>query len=395
MVNSSFKNQITSNLGSLHPRQRAWVEINRSAIEFNTRVLHKLIAPTSQLMAVVKADGYGHGALNAAESAQAGGASSYGVATLQEGVQLRQGGIQAPILVLGNLIQSEELRACHHWRLMPTISTIREALICETLGSGSGRIMPLHLKLDTGMTRLGVNWKEGSRIAKALSELKGIKIAGIYSHLAMADVSNKVETFTHLQKQRFLEVLNNLDNQNMNFGYRHLANSAGTLHDSGLHFDMVRVGLALYGQVPSSKLTSITNLKPALQLRARVTLIREVPSGVGVSYGHGHTTSIPSRLAVISIGYADGIPRVLSGQMQALFKGQRLQQVGKITMDQLILDCTSVKSLTVGSIVTLLGKSGKHQINTFDWSEKCNTIPWEILCGFKHRLPRLVLNTND
>jgi alanine racemase len=341
-------------------------------------------------MAVVKADGYGHGSIPVARAALAGGASQCGVATLSEGIELRRAGIEAPILVLGNLTQVEELRSCLHWQLMPTISGMREALLCQNLASSQGRPMALQLKLDTGMARLGADWQEGPRLVAAITELEAVQLAGLYSHLASADASADADDGLTDQQQRLIEtVLQALEQQRLQAGIRHLANSAGTLRNPGLHYDLVRVGLALYGHSPAAHLASVTPLQGAMTLHARVSLIREVGSGVGVSYGHRFRTSRPSRLAVVGIGYADGVPRQLSNQLEVLFAGQRLPQVGSITMDQLVLDATDCPGLEVGSVVTLLGQEGSEQITPTDWSNRCQTIPWEILCGFKHRLPRL------
>lgn len=371
-------------------RQRAWVEVNTGAISANARSLKRCIGNGTELMAVVKADGYGHGSIPVARAALAGGASQCGVATLSEGIELRRAGIEAPILVLGNLTQVEELRSCLHWQLMPTISGMREALICQNLASGQGRPMALQLKLDTGMARLGADWQEGPRLVAAITELEAVQLAGLYSHLASADASADADDGLTDQQQRLFEtVLQALEHQRLPAGIRHLANSAGTLRSPGLHYDLVRVGLALYGHSPAAHLASVTPLQGAMTLHARVSLIREVGSGVGVSYGHRFRTSRPSRLAVVGIGYADGVPRQLSNQLEVLFAGQRLPQVGAITMDQLVLDATDCPGLEVGSVVTLLGQEGSEQITPTDWSDRCQTIPWEILCGFKHRLPRL------
>ena len=325
-----------------------------------------------------------------ARAALAGGASQCGVATLSEGIELRRAGIEAPILVLGNLTQVEELRSCLHWQLMPTISGMREALLCQNLASGQGRPMALQLKLDTGMARLGADWQEGPRLVAAITELEAVQLAGLYSHLASADASADADDGLTDQQQRLFEtVLQSLEQQRLQAGISHLANSAGTLRSPGLHYDLVRVGLALYGHSPAAHLASVTPLQGAMTLHARVSLIREVGSGVGVSYGHRFRTNRPSRLAVVGIGYADGVPRQLSNQLDVLFAGQRLTQVGAITMDQLVLDATNCPGLEVGSVVTLLGQEGSEQITPTDWSDRCQTIPWEILCGFKHRLPRL------
>ena len=376
-------------------RQRAWVEVDAQAIRHNTRTLLAGLAQGSSLMAVVKADGYGHGAVPVAQAALAGGASCFGVATLAEGVQLRQAGIRAPVLVLGNLIHPDELRSCLRWQLMPTISGMREALLCQNLAAAAGRAMAVHLKLDTGMTRLGVDWQEGPRLVQAMADLEHVELAGIYSHLACADADASADDgFTACQQQRFDAVLQSLQQQQLQAGCRHLANSAGTLRARGLHYDLVRVGLALYGHSPAPHLSAAAELRPAMQVRARVNLIREVVAGVGVSYGHRFRTSRPSRLAVVGIGYADGVPRQLSGAITVLHQGEAIPQVGAITMDQLVLDATDAPALEVGSVVTLLGSDGDLEISPSDWSSRCQTIPWEILCGFKHRLPRLPLGAH-
>jgi alanine racemase len=373
-------------------RQRAWVEVDQSAISANARALRRLLGPTTELMAVVKADGYGHGAVPVAQAALSGGAGSFGVATLAEGVELRRAGISLPVLVLGNLTQPEELRSCLRWQLMPTISSMREALLCQNLARAAGRRMALQLKLDTGMARLGAPWQEGPRMVAALQDLEAIDLAGVYSHLASADAPPEEDDgLTAEQQRRFEAVLAALRQQELACGCRHLANSAGTLRDASHHYDLVRVGLALYGHAPAPHLSSVLPLRPAMQLHARVTLIREVEAGVGVSYGHRFRTSRPSRLAVVSIGYADGVPRQLSDRMDVLFRGQRLPQVGSITMDQMVIDATDTPRLEVGAVVTLLGTHDDETIGPGEWSERCGTIPWEILCGFKHRLPRLAL----
>jgi len=373
-------------------RQRAWVEVNTAAIQANVRALRRHIGPATQLMAVVKADAYGHGALTVARASLEAGASCFGVATLGEGLQLRRAGISAPVLVLGNLTQPEELRSCLRWQLMPTLSSMREALLCQNLASGSGRPMTVQLKLDTGMARLGADWQEGPRLVAALQGMEALELAGLYSHLACADAApGEDDGLNALQQQRFETVLTSLAEQGLAAGCRHLANSAATLRGHAQHYDLVRVGLALYGQPPAAHLAGVVPLRPALQIHARVTLLRHVGAGAGVSYGHRFRTSRPSRLAVVSIGYADGVPRQLSNRMDVLFDGRRLPQVGAITMDQLVIDATEAPGIEVGSMVTLLGEQEGETITPLDWSERCGTIPWEILCGFKHRGPLLAV----
>lgn len=372
------------------PRQRAWLEVSSSAVEANARALKRLLAPDCALMAVVKADGYGHGAETVARAAICGGATSLGVATLQEGIELRRAGLELPVLVLGNLTQPEELRACLHWQLMPTLSSMREALLCQNLASGSGRHFAVQLKLDTGMTRLGCDWQDGERLIEAILQLDQLVLRGVYSHLALADgeLEGDADRMTRLQQERFEAVTR----AHCNLGLqRHLANSAGTLRDASLHHDLVRVGLALYGHAPSTHLEESLDLHPAMAVKARVSLLRDVAAGVGVSYGHRFITRRPSRLAVVAIGYADGVSRCLSGRIHALHRGRTLPQVGAITMDQLVLDVTDHPDLEIGDVVTLLGQDRDQVIRPQDWAELSQSIPWEVLCSFKHRLPRLVV----
>ena len=383
--------QSSGSLARLDHHQRAWVEVSPTAITSNTRTLVRRLNAGCCLMAVVKADGYGHGAVTTAKAAIAGGASQLGVATLQEGIELRQANLQVPILVLGNLTHVEELRACLHWRLMPSLSSMREALLCQNLSASSGRRIAAQLKLDTGMARLGCAWQEAPRLINAIRQLHNLDLVGVYSHLALAEarLGSSQETITLQQQGCFEEVIRGFQ-ADANSPCCHLANSAATLRNKSFHYDMVRVGLALYGYAPASHLKAeAADLKPALSVKAKVTFIRDVPAGTGVSYGHRYVTTRASRLAVVAIGYADGVSRSLSGQISALNRGRRLPQVGAITMDQLLVDSTDHPNLDVGNTVTLLGCEGDQEIALQDWSDRANSIPWEVLCGFRQRLPRL------
>ena len=370
----------------LNPRQRAWVEVSPAAIRANTQALCRYLGPTTQLMAVVKADGYGHGAETVARASLQGGATSLGVATLQEGLELRRAGLEAPVLLLSNVNEPDDLRTCLHWRLMPTLSSLRDAQLCNALAANSGRSFDVQLKIDTGMARLGCSLSDSYKAAEQMQEMEHIRLTGIYSHLACADKPD--EGLTSLQQERFKSVLSTLPQRDRRIR-SHLANSAGTLLSRELHHDLVRVGLALYGHAPASHLNNIIPLHPALAVRARVSLIREVPAGTGVSYGHQFITHRRTRLAVVGIGYADGVLRGLSGKIHALNRNRQLPQVGAITMDQLLLDATDASELEEGDIVTLLGQDGDLEQTPQSWSDKCGSIPWEILCGFKRRLPRV------
>ena len=370
-------------------RQRAWVEIDRTALFHNVQQLRKLVASSTQLMAVVKADAYGHGATMVARTALDAGASGLCVATLQEGIQLREAGIEAPILILGATNTPEQVRAIAYWQLQPTICTPQQALVfSETLGDLK-KTLSVHLKIDTGMSRLGMPWQEATQFVQLVQGLPYLDIKSVYSHLATADSLDS--TVMRLQHQRFEEAIAQLHNAGITPPCLHLANSAATLTDLALHYNLVRVGLALYGLYPASHLQPVIDLKPVMQVKARVTQVKTIPPGTGVSYGYQFIADRQLRLAVVGIGYADGIPRNLSNKMTVLIRGQQVRQIGAITMDQLMLDVSEISDLQTEEVVTLIGQDGNLSISADDWAQSLGTISWEILCSFKHRLPRVVV----
>lgn len=379
---------------SLYPMRccRAWVEINRLALHHNVRQIKAFLSPHTDLMAVVKADAYGHGAVTVAQVALNAGATWLGVATVPEGIELRVAGIQAPILVMGAVNSPEEMEAMAHWRLQPTLVMPKQALVFSEVLSGlvAARPASVHLKLDTGMSRLGFPWSEAVEFVRFVRQLPHLRIASLYSHLATADSPDLA--VMKLQQQRFAEAIRQLGAGQLMPPRLHLANTAASLADLSLHYDMVRVGLGLYGLYPAPHLRGRLDLQPVMQVKARITHLKEISPGTGISYGHQFVAERPMRLGVVGIGYADGVPRSLSNRLQVLVKGQRVQQVGAITMDQLMVDVTSIDNLQEGDVVTLLGRDGHQHISPDDWAATANTISWEILCGFKHRLPRIAID---
>jgi alanine racemase len=370
----------------LPPTHRAWVSVDLEAIAHNIRQLVHYLGPQVALMAVVKADAYGHGAVAVSEVALAHGAKWLAVATIEEGIQLREAGIKAPILLMGATNTPEEVGAVTYWKLQPTLCTPKQAL---TYSENLTKPYAVHLKVDTGMSRLGTSWQEAVPFVEWVKSLPHLEIASIYSHLATADEPDSA--FLTIQKQRFDHVLEALKLQSKR-GQRpflHLANSAGTLADPQYHYDLVRVGLALYGLAPARHLQQVVDLKPALLIQARITQVKTVPAGTGVSYGQTYHAEQDMRLATVALGYADGLPRNLSGKIQVEVLGKRVPQVGTITMDQCLIDVSTIPEVLEGEVVTFLGKSAP---SAYDWADLLGTIPYEILCGFKHRLPRVILN---
>jgi len=375
----------------IDPKQRAWIEIKGKALETNVRQLRKKLSKNCQFMAVVKADGYGHDAKVVSDYAIKGGASELGVATLQEGINLRSFGVKKPILILGNLYTKRDLIISFKNDLMPTISSIRECLICNNIGKHFGLKYSLHLKVDTGMSRLGFESKKFVEQFEKIKSFENILIEGIYSHLSSADEDNPLDpkSITQLQRLKFNELLKQINLDRNNEIKIHLANSAGMLINKDFHFHMVRVGLSMYGYSPLDKIDKNLSLKPALFLKAKVAFIRTIDSGVGVSYGGKFVSHRKTNLAVFSIGYADGVPRNLSGKINVIHNDKLYPQVGSITMDQMMVDITGSNEIKIGSIMVLLGSDGDKTISPLDWARESDTISWEILCSFKNRLPRV------
>ncbi len=386
MGNQRQGQKITSIGGDLGlgDRQRAWVEIDLSAIKHNVRELKSLLSSQTALMAVVKADAYGHGAVTIAKTVMEAGANWLGVATVPEGIELRSSGIKAPILILGATYTVEQIEAVAHWHLQPTLGSVEAAkLYSQTLKDD----LPVHIKLDTGMSRLGASWQQAVEFVQLVHNLPKLQIASIYSHLATAESVD--HTVMRQQQQRFEWAISQLAEINLPLPCLHLANSAATLTEQWLHYDLVRVGLAVYGLYPASHLQTAVNLKPVLQVKARVTQVKTIAPQTGVSYGYKFISDRITFLAVVGIGYADGVPRNLSNRMMVIIRGKKIPQIGAITMDQLMLDVSAIPDLQPGEVVTILGIDGKEQISADDWAKQLNTISWEILCAFKHRLPRI------
>jgi alanine racemase len=370
------------------PLERAWVEINLDALAHNIRQVRNQLAPDTELVAIVKADAYGHGAVTVAQAALQQGAASLGVATIAEGIELRRSNIKAPILLLGASNTPSQVRTIADWQLQPTICSPKQALMFSTALSAAGYTedLPVHICIDTGMSRLGTSWQTVHQLVKLVEHLPRLKIVSIYSHFATAD--NPDPQTMVLQNTRFQEAIAQIKTT-LPLPSLHIANSAATLQGRHLHYDKVRVGLALYGLYPAPHFQNRIDLQPVLQVKARVTQVKTIPAGTGVSYGHQFVTQQETRVAVVGIGYADGVSRRLSNQIAVLIRGQRVPQIGAITMDQLMLDVSSIPDLQEGEIVTLIGQDGEERLAIEDWAEKLGTISWEILCGFKQRLPRL------
>jgi alanine racemase len=370
-------------------QQRAWVEIDLSALAHNVRQIRGLLAPSTKIMAVVKADAYGHGAIDIARTLTNLGVEWLAVATVTEGIELRQAGIFTPILVLGAINSEMQVHAIAKWDLQPTICSIAQAtVISKAIATlEPSVILNVHLNLDTGMSRLGADWRQAVAVYREVEELPYLQIASLYSHLATADELDP--TVMEMQIDRFDRSIAAIGAAGHILPILHLANSAGILVSDRLNYQLVRPGLILYGLCPAPHLQSAIDLQSVLSVRARITQVKSITAGTGVSYGYRFIAERDMQIAVVEIGYADGIPRRLSDRMQAIVRGQLVPQIGSITMDRIMLDVSQIPDLQVGEIVTILGTDGSVRITADDWANRLGTISWEILCGFKHRLPRV------
>ncbi len=372
-----------SPLGSL-VTSRAWVEVSQSALHHNIALCRQHLSPHAAIWAVVKANGYGHGSrLVCALLAQAG-VEGFCVATLSEGIDLRLGGITAPILILGALLTPAEWAMAVEHHLEPTLT--HTCQIPMAIQVGSPQPTPIHLNVDTGMTRLGIPWSQAAQVWIQLCQHPSLDCRSLYSHLATADELDP--QLMHTQRDRLRQVIREIESQGQRIPALHLDNSAGLLSLPEAHFQRVRLGLILYGILPADHLRQWfvpQALRPALSIKARITHLQWAAPGTGISYGHRHVCDQPTHVATVGIGYADGIPRRLSGWILGSVRGHIIRQIGTITMDQCMWDVTNVDPVQIGDPVELLiSEQGAEA-----WAEQLGTIPYEILCGLSARLPRL------
>jgi alanine racemase len=367
----------------------AWAEVHTGLISHNVAIVAQRTAPV-QVWAVVKANGYGHGSVPVAQAALAGGATGLCVAIVDEGVALRRAGITAPILLLSE--QPAELAdLIVGYQLTPTVTTTRGAAVLAASASAADQTVKVHIKVDTGMHRVGVAPNEVASLASFISSYESLTIEGVYTHFAVADDPSHVANAAQLSA--FNAVLDGLSSRGINPPLVHAANSAAALANEPSRFTMVRLGIAMYGLRPGAGVAELcAGLIPAMSLKARVSAVRWVEAGEAVSYGLVRPLTKGSLIATVPIGYADGVPRALGRtNIQILLNGVPRSFAGTITMDQLMIDCESDSSVTVGDEVVLIGKQGEHSVTADDWAEALGTIGYEIVCGISPRIFRRYL----
>jgi alanine racemase len=364
-----------------------WAEVDLDAVRANVRTLAD-VATTAALMAVVKADGYGHGAVPVARAALDAGASWLGVALVEEGAELRAAGIDAPILVLSEP-PPDAAPAVVELGLTPVAYTPVgiEALAKAVAHGDRSAPLPVHLKVDTGMHRVGCNVDDAYALAESIAARDELRLEGVLTHLAVADEPDN--PYTERQLDRFEELLAALRQGGVAFDMVHAANSAGLFaFGDRARFDLVRCGIAVYGVPPAPRLAGRVPLRPAMTFKARVSHVKTLPAGARLSYGLRYTMPHDGRVATVPVGYADGVPRALSALGgEVIVRGRRHPIAGTVTMDQLMVDVGDAP-VEVGDEVVLLGRDGNAEVTADEWAERLGTINYEIVCSIGRRVPR-------
>ncbi|MCL5269746.1 MAG: alanine racemase [bacterium] len=370
-----------------------YAEIDLAALKHNLARIKERIG-AAEITAVVKANAYGHGMVPVARAALEAGASCLGVGFLEEGMRLRRAGVAAPVLVLGGVL-FHQVRQYIRRELDITVSSLPLAYAVNKEAGRLGARARVHLKFDTGMNRIGMSHVDPDRVFSRLTALENLEIVGIYSHLATADEADPA--FTNLQIERFGAVAESARRHGFAPRWLHLANSAAALRHPGAVFNMVRVGIAMYGIYPSAEVSREAALRPVLAFKSRVVFLKEVAAGQGVSYGLTYVTERPTRIATVPVGYGDGYWRTLSNRACVLIRGRRRPVVGRVCMDQIMVDVgpesagAGDSAVRVGDEVVIYGRQGAEEIGVEEIAALAGTIPYEITCALAQRVPRVVV----
>jgi alanine racemase len=379
-----------------------WAEVDLDAIAKNVRELGRLVKPAARLLVAVKANAYGHGSVEVARTALAHGADWLGVARFEEAVELREAGIAAPILIFG-YTQPRCTRELIRLHLTQSVYSLETARSLSEQAAGSGDRLKVHLKVDTGMGRLGILTDEhrpglagvapadaAVREVLQMAALPGLHMEGVFTHFASADSADK--TYTEKQLALFTDFLGRLQKAGLSFEIRHAANSGGIIDMSPTHLDMVRAGISLYGLYPSDEVRkSSIPLTPALAWKARIVHLKQVPAGFHVSYGMTHRTAQPTTIATVPVGYGDGYSRLLSNRGVMLVGGRRASIVGRVCMDLTMIDVGHIPAVAVDDEVVMLGRQGEEAVTADEIAALVGTINYEVVTAISGRVPRIFI----
>jgi alanine racemase len=365
-----------------------WAEIDLQAIAHNVRAIKDHLGPTVGIVAVVKANGYGHGAVPVALTALQAGAEWLAVSRVEEGVALRQAGIMARILVLGYCLPGQAGTVVSH-QLTPAVTTMETALALAGQATSLAEPFPIHLKVDTGMGRFGLLPEEVAGFVKALQHLASLRVEGLFSHLATADEADPA--FSQQQLRLYREVVATVESAGVQLQLKHLANSAAGLVLPDTRHHLVRLGIAMYGLPPSPGIQWPVALQPAMTLKTRIARLRLLPPGASVGYGRTFMTQAPASIALAAVGYGDGYPRLCSNRGAMLVQGRRAAIVGRVSMDQTSLDVSSIDGVAQDDEVVVFGRQGDSEITATEVAQWAETINYEIVTRLASRVPRIYL----
>lgn len=374
--------------------KRTWAQIDLDALDHNLKEIRGAMEPAAKLMCVIKADGYGHGAVPLAKESEAMGADWFAVSNLEEAQELREAGIQKPILILG-FTPDSDARFLAEMDISQAVLSEGHAQQLSAYAQEAGMQVKIHIAIDTGMTRIGLSAQdenqalEAAAAARRIAALPGLILEGMFTHFAVADEAEDGEAFTKRQYQNFRLVADTLGSWGISIPVCHCSNSAGILDYPDMNFNLVRAGIILYGLEPSSKVRRPLNLKPLMELKSVVSMVKTVGPGVDVSYGRTYTTQGETQIATVPIGYADGYPRALSNLGEMLVRGQRARIIGRVCMDQLMLDVTHIPDVEEGDVVTVFGRDGSAFLPVEEISSLDQTINYETVCQITKRVPRI------
>ncbi len=383
---TTIKRQADNDLQEINsPQPPVWIEVDLNAIQHNLREIRRLVGPRTQILAVVKANAYGHGLAPVAEALVEAKADLLGVASVREGIALRQQGLNSKILVLGQVLPEEAPLVVRH-RLTQAIGDFNVARALSRAAVQQEEAVTVHLKVDTGMGRYGVWHEEAIPLTRRLVQLPALRMEGVFTHLATAGQNAEA---AQEQLHRFSQVIQRLHRGKLPAGLKHIANSVGLLKFPAARQDLVRTGLLLYGASPIKEGELPVRLKPALNLKSRIRFLKLLPAGQSVSYGATFKAVHPTKVATIPVGYAHGYTRALSNRAQLLVRGMRAPVIGRITMEDLMADVTDIPGVEVGDEAVLIGRQEKEQITAEELARHARTIPYEILAGLSPSIPRI------
>jgi alanine racemase len=373
---------------TVFPLRPAWTEIDLGKLRRNLQLIRRDLPQAVRLLAVVKDEAYGHGALDVARVALEEGAWGFGLSTLEEAMGLRDAGITAPLLLLGER-QEAELPWCVDHNLTVCVNEPHTVRKLARAAAAANKRVPVHVKVHTGMSRYGVRWDEALSLVEQILAEKSLALEGAMTHFAQSDETDK--TFANLQFSRFTEVLRALEQRKIPVKLRHTCNSGGFLDLPHAHLDMVRVGILLYGVFPSSVCRRIPGIEPVMSVKARIAAIQKLKPGEVVGYGMRYTAPAERRIAVLPIGYGDGFPRVRN-QGGALIRGQRAPLVGGIAMDALMVDITDIPEAQMWDEAVIMGRQGNEEITVHDMAKLKNSVSYDVLTNWRLRLRRKSIN---